>query len=769
MSRRYAEVALPLPIRQTFTYRIDPDLAEQAVVGSAVVVPFGRRTLTGYVVDLPREPAEQAPDALKSVRDVLDPGPLFPDELLAVTRWMSDYYLCGWGEVLRAAVPEGAQIRSKIRARLTPGGGTEGTEEELPEGERRLLAVLREREEGDATDLGKAARVSSPHAALRRLEERGLAEVFEEVRRSGYSRELEEVPIPEELDTGKGKAEVHELTRAQREALTPLRDALARGSFVTALLHGVTSSGKTAVYEALVAEALEQGRGAIVMVPEIAITPQMVRLFRARFGERVALFHSRLKARDRHAQWRRVLRGEAPVVIGPRSAVLAPVRDLGVIVVDEEHEPSYKQSEPAPRYHGRDVAVYRARQAGAVCVLGSATPSAESYQNALEGKYLLLEMPERIEERPLPRIELVDLAAEPKPWELGPSGEGREPREETDGPSREVGAGIVFSRRLEEALRERLERGEQAILFLNRRGFSPVLTCADCGHVEECSNCSVSMVFHARQEHLRCHYCGSTRRPPARCPECEGDRLYYQGLGTQRVEALALERFPDLRVLRMDSDSTRKRGSHGRIYEAFASGEGEVLLGTQMVAKGFHFPDVTLVGVISADAELHFPDFRADERTFQLLTQVAGRAGRGERQGEVVVQTYAPENPGVRHAVAGDYRAFMEAELASRKALAYPPFGRMVRVLVRGREEETVLEEADAAARALGRVAPDSVSVLGPAPAPLYRVNRRYRVHVFLRGPSGATLRRCVEAAHVLERGRPGLSVTVDVDPIDVL
>ncbi|MFO7769478.1 MAG: primosomal protein N' [bacterium] len=768
MSRLYAEVALPLPIRQTFTYRLGDDLVEETVVGSAVVVPFGRRTVTGYVVGLLEEPGEEVPERLKGVQDVLDPGPLFPAELLAVTRWMSDYYLCGWGEVLRAAVPEGAQIRSKLRARITPAGASEDAAAGLSESGRKLLGLLRDRQEGDATDLGRSARVSSPHAVLRRLEERGLVEVFEEVRKSGYSRELEEVPLPGELDAEGDEPPDHDLTPSQREALAPLREALSEGRFLTALLHGVTSSGKTAVYEALVADALEQGKGAIVMVPEIAITPQMVRLFRARFGERVALFHSRLKARDRHAQWRRVLRGEAPVVIGPRSAVLAPVPELGVLVVDEEHEPSYKQSEPAPRYHGRDVAIYRAWEVGAVCVLGSATPSAESYRNAREGKYLLLEMPERIDDRPLPRIELVDLAAEPKPWEDEGGEVGRE-EEEEEGPSREVGAGIVFSRKLEEALRSRLEQGEQAILFLNRRGFSPFLTCADCGHVEECSNCSVSMVFHAQQEHLRCHYCGSVRRSPRACPECGSDRLYYQGLGTQRVEALTRERFPGIRVLRMDSDSTRKRGSHARLYRSFARGEGEVLLGTQMVAKGFHFPDVTLVGVISADAELHFPDFRANERTFQLLTQVAGRAGRGERLGEVVVQTYAPENPGVLHAAAGDFRAFMEAELASREALGYPPFGRMVRVLVRGREEEAVAEEAAAAAKALGMVAPDSVLVLGPAPAPLYRVNRQYRVHLFLRGPSGATLRKCVEASRLLERGRPGLAVTVDVDPVDVL
>ncbi|MCK4771898.1 MAG: primosomal protein N', partial [Candidatus Latescibacteria bacterium] len=486
------------------------------------------------------------------------------------------------------------------------------------------------------------------------------------------------------------------------------------------------------------------------LVPEISITPQMISIFYSRFGSKVTLFHSRLKASERYARWRSVLAGDAMVVIGPRSAVLAPVANLGVIVVDEEHESSYKQSEPDPRYHARDVAVFRARECDAVCVLGSATPSAESYNNALEGKYLLLEMKDRISSSPITEINLVDMSREPKPWER-------------------TGGGTIFSRILEEAIEARLERGEQSLLFLNRRGFSPALTCRNCGHAEECTNCSVAMTYHRIEGHLRCHYCGSVRQPPLSCPDCGGEHLRYQGLGTQRVETALNERFPEACVLRMDSDSTRRRGSHGRLYRAFASGDGDILLGTQMVAKGFHFPRVTLVGVISADSELHFPDFRANERTFQLLTQVAGRAGRGDQRGEVIIQTFSEENPGISFAAEGDFAGFMSEELRSRRALSYPPYGRMVRVLLRGRKETDVLEKGREIVLSLRRVAPATVEVLGPAPAPLYRLNRWYRVHFFLRGRASATLRKCVEASQIMEFKRPGMMITVDIDAVDIL
>ena len=685
MNCTYVQVALPVPLKQTFTYIIPDQFSQDVVVGSKLLVPFGRRTLAGYAVQISTTKQEDAPDGLKEVMKVLDPESLFPPDMLKVTRWMADYYMCGWGEVLQASVPyrkvSGRQAESAALDRFNDGQTT----------------------------------------------------------------------IPP-----------FELNQIQVEVLKPLREALRKREYLTALLHGVTDSGKTAVYEALVAEALQGERGAIILVPEISITPQMISIFLSRFGSKVALFHSRLKASERYSQWSRVRSGEARVVIGPRSAILAPVADLGVIVVDEEHEPSYKQSEPAPRYHARDVAVYRARLCNAVCVLGSATPSVESYYNAVEGKYLLLEMKERISISPDPQIQLVDMSREPKPWE---SQRGEISTEHAAA----SGGGTIFSRALEDALQVRLERDEQSILFLNRRGFSPALTCKSCGHAQECSSCSVAMTYHRLEGHLRCHYCGEVRQPPVNCPECNSRHLRFQGLGTQRVETSLIERYPGATVFRMDSDSTRKRGSHEAIYRAFACGEGDILLGTQMVAKGFHFPRVTLVGVISADAELHFPDFRANERTFQLLTQVAGRAGRWELQGEVIIQTYSKDNPGVSAAASGDFSAFMSEELTSRKALGYPPFGRIVRILLRGRKEEDMLKQSSEAAARLRDVSPVAVEVLGPAPAPLYRLNRWYRVHLFLRGRSSATLRECVKASRVMEMKKSGFMLTVDVDAVDIL
>ena len=766
----WAEVALPLPLRRTLTYEIPQELQLETGVGASVVVPLGKRTLTGYVVEIEPAGEKEAPAGLRPLIDVLDPGPLFTPEQIALCRWMADYYLCAWGEVLRAAVPEGAQVRSRLRARVCHPVAF--VPEDLPTAQGRLLTSLLAEGEQEAVALGRAAGVPAPHYALRRLAERGLVELHYQVNRRGFSGEQEPIPGLVDLESGT-RPSGHVLTPRQQEALDPLIEALQAGTFCTALLYGVTSSGKTAVYEALVAEALRLGKGAIVLVPEIAITPQLAALFHERFGPQVALFHSRLGARRRHAEWRRVLAGQARVVIGPRSAVLAPVNNLGVMVVDEEHESSYKQSEPAPRYHARDVAVWRMRQQGGVCVLGSATPSAESWLNATSGRYLLLRLPERIDARPLPQIRVVDLTREPAPWrrERTNRRQGEDPQPEAipaENTAGGPGAGIVLSRALEEALRQRQEREEQSILFLNRRGFSPALLCPECGHIEECRRCSVAMTFHATRGRLCCHYCGAERRPPSRCPVCDRGEMRHQGLGTQRVEAVVQALLPRARVIRMDSDATRRRGSHLKLYRDFAEGRGDVLLGTQMVAKGFHFPRVTLVGVISADAELHAPDFRANERTFQMLTQVAGRAGRGERPGEVVLQTYVPTNRGIISAARGDFEGFMADELESRRTLGYPPFGRLIRVVVRGRREPEVHRIADQIARGLQQVAPPSVDVLGPAPAPLYRLNQRFRVQVVLRGRSVATLRRCVEAARVSEAATTAVAATVDVDPVDV-
>jgi primosomal protein N' (replication factor Y) len=511
-------------------------------------------------------------------------------------------------------------------------------------------------------------------------------------------------------------------------------------------LNGVTGSGKTFVYLRAIERTLALGRGAILLVPEIGLTTQTVRPFRGLFGGAVAVLHSALSDGERYDMWRSALRGERRVVIGTRSAVFAPVRDLGLIILDEEHDPSYKEQERDPRYNARDVAVMRAKLCGAVALLGSATPSLESEWNGRAGKFGLLRLPHRIDGRPMPAVTLVDMR-------------------------QEGGGGVIFSKPLRERIRARLKAGERIILLQNRRGYAPFVQCADCGEAIRCRNCAVTMTFHAPHRRMACHYCGLSQAAPAVCPSCQGPGLRYGGIGTQRVEEALLAQFPGVRVLRMDVDTTRRKGAHDRLLDAFRGGEADVLLGTQMVAKGLDFPGVTLVGVISADTALHMPDFRASERTFQLLTQVAGRAGRGERPGEVVIQTHRPDDEAIQAACAHDFDAFAGRELAGRKALGYPPHGRMIAFLFRGPQEAAVTEEAGACAEHLRSAAPDGVAVLGPAAAPLSRLKGEFRWQVVLKGAASSSLRRLAQGA--LERfgarPGPGVRMSVDVDPVSLL
>jgi primosomal protein N' (replication factor Y) len=531
--------------------------------------------------------------------------------------------------------------------------------------------------------------------------------------------------------------------------------AVDEGQFRTFLLHGVTGSGKTEVYMAALERALRAGRGGIVLVPEIALTPQTVRRFRSRFGDRIAVLHSRLSDGERYDAWRAIRRGDLDVVIGPRSAVFAPVANLGLVVVDEEHESSYKQFDPAPRYHARDVAVVRASLEGAVCVLGSATPSLESLYNARSGKYELLSMPGRItpagqEPARLPDVRIVDLAAERR------SGRG----------------GVSISAPLQAAIRRRLDDGHQVILLQNRRGFAPVLECADCGWSPACPDCAVTLTYHKAKRQLRCHYCGRAFRHDGRCGQCGGDALENLGAGTQRVEEDLAGLFPEARVLRMDLDTTSARDAHDRILSRFGRGEADILLGTQMVAKGLDFERVTLVGVIDADAGLLLPDLRSDERIFQLLTQVAGRAGRASLRGEVLLQTRNPDHPVIRLAKRHDYDGFAASVLPARHALGYPPFTRLVRVDFRGPDERAVAAYADRWKQAFDP-GPHAVECIGPAPAFVPRVRKTWRMHVLLKAPRSvppAALRGLVRGA--TERaGRPPARTrtAIDVDPMDLL
>jgi primosomal protein N' (replication factor Y) len=561
------------------------------------------------------------------------------------------------------------------------------------------------------------------------------------------------------------------LNKDQRTVLDAVVSLMTSGSGGTFLLHGVTGSGKTQVYIEAIRACRALGKAAIVLVPEISLTPQMVRRFKSHFADDVIVVHSRMAAGERHDAWRRAKTGKSRIVIGPRSAIFAPLENIGLIVVDEEHEGSYKQYDASPRYHARDVAVVRGGHTGAVVLLGSATPSAETYQNAVSGKYVLLSMPMRVDNVPLPVITIVDMTTERRRdyarlKESMPSG--------ARGKLKEFVASPV-SALLREKITDRLERKEGVILLQNRRGFAPFVECADCGYVEMCDNCNVTLTYHLTRKHLRCHYCGLTRTPAILCPNCGGTNIALRGIGTQKVEQELIRLFPSARVARMDLDTTSRRGSHDRILRRFGDGTADILLGTQMVAKGLDFPRVTLVGVISADTQMLLPDFRSSERTFQLLTQVAGRAGRSVLRGEVVIQTNQPGHPALAHVIDHDFRAFMEEELRARKELDYPPYSRIALIETRGVKEEDVRRAAENFAAALKR-AGGPPGILGPAPAVIGKINRNYRWHVLVKSlktddPAGSVLRHAVQSARATAAPqlKGNVRLIIDMDPVGVL
>jgi primosomal protein N' (replication factor Y) len=664
----FADIALPLPVRQTFVYRVPERLAASVEPGAQVQVPFRGAVKRGFVVGLAGE------SALEKVRDiagVLDVPPVSP-HLMSLARWIADYYLAPLGEVLAATLPGGL--------------------------------------EGFAGSRGRRGALEDPIVPL------ALPERF--------------VLTPEQK---RAAGVVEALARAPR--------------FAPLLLHGVTASGKTEVYLRGAAAAREAGGQTLVLVPEVALGGQVVREFRRRFGNRVGVLHSYLAVGERRRNWELASRGALDVVVGARSAVFAPLPRLRLIVVDEEHEPSYKQSEQL-RYHGRDVAVRRAQLLGIPVVLGSATPSLESQANAARGKYTLLSLPRRVDRRALPTVRIVDL-------------------------TREGASGSLLSRPLRHALAQRLERGEQALLFLNRRGHSHVTQCRACGWVPECPHCDISLTLHLAPRTWRCHYCDHAEPASGTCRACGAALLRFGGGGTQRAERELATAFPAARVLRLDTDVARERARPAELLAAFARGEADVLLGTQMIAKGFDFPRVTLVGVLDADVALHLPDFRAAERTWQLLVQVAGRSGRGKVAGEVLIQSCTPQHPAIAAAVLSDDRGFVERELAMRREAGYPPYTRLAAVLFSGKQEaevEALATRVAGALRAEGPIA--GVEVLGPAPQALARLRGQHRWHLLLKATSAGRLREAAaRSLEVAEEGRGPRTVRViaDVDPVEVL
>ena len=825
------EVALPVPLRTTFTYRVPEALDELVVLGARVVVPFRNRAMIGVVVKVCERGANTPPGTaafeLKDVAEIVDSLPALPQGLLELGRWVAEYYLAPVGDTFRVMLPPAVEMRMSREWQINDAGRerlqelrtlTNRSETEIAEmallelcevgakpvanalmrklpGGEAAAARLRRRGQitvhevarrrptrtqkivawrQDAEDLparpgseqALSARALTARAGQERVrqiltEERGplpllqllkLAAVsrtlIERLARQGHVQVWEEPAAEESLLEADFTPPSNVLNEEQQRAVNEIVSWLDSRAFVAGLLYGVTGSGKTEVYLRAVEATLARGRSALVLVPEIGLTLWAARLCRARFGEGVAILHSGLPDAERAREWWRVRNGEARVVVGTRSAVFAPLENLGLLIVDEEQESSYKQEE-TPRYNGRDVAVVRAQKEGAVALLASATPSLESFHHARTGKYKLLRLDTRIENRPMARVEIVDM---------------REDFRQTHH------AGQI-SERLRSELAARLAAGTQSLVLINRRGYSWFALCRSCGISILCENCSIALTYHKREDRLQCHYCGFSRRVPKACPKCGSEHVYFVGAGSEQLEERLRAQFPDARIARLDRDTARSKRAFEQVLSAFAEGRTDILVGTQMVAKGHDFQRVTLVGVISADAQLGFPDFRAAERTFQLLTQVAGRAGRGTLAGEVLVETHYPEHYAIQLAAPQDYPSFFEKELHFRRLMHYPPFSALASLLVR----DTDLEQAIRWSRQIGTfldpMEARGVKVLGPAAAPLARIKREYRFQFLLKSPRRSALHTAVAAclAFCAEKGIPDRAVLLDVDPANLL
>lgn len=768
-----ARVSLEIALRREFDYTIPPELAGKVDVGSRVQVPFGPRKILGVVTAVAEESGQTK---LKPIIKIIGAQTLVTPKVLRLARWIGEYYCCAPEIALKSVLPEAvrnedAGWRERLFVRVLPANGNFP---KLPKRQQDVWNIIEERREILLSELVELAETTA--TTVRKLEDHGLVEITSEIsERDPYAHEhiLPSQPLA--------------LNPAQAIALEKITSAMAAPHGIDAsakspssplhppssvfLLHGVTGSGKTEIYLQAIAHALEQGKGAIVLVPEISLTPQTVERFKARFSSGklqtlVAVLHSHLSAGERHDEWHKIRQGRARIVIGARSAIFAPVEPLGLIIVDEEHEHTYKQEE-APRYHARDVAVMRGQMEGAVVVLGSATPSLESYYNCKRGKFALLELPQRVDDQKMPHVRVVDM---------------RQSKRDGKGPP-------IFSPQLKEAITQRLERKEQTILFLNRRGYSSSLVCEKCGHVCGCPNCSLALTYHRPEQVLRCHICGYNERVPQVCPneKCKNPGIRYSGLGTQKVEDVLGKLFPQARIRRMDADVMKRKDDYRKALGEFRAGKIDILVGTQMIAKGLHFPNVTLVGIIFADMALHQPDFRAGERTFQLLTQVAGRAGRGDIEGEVFVQAFTPFHPAIQYARRHDFVGFFEQEIEFREQLKYPPTSRVALLTLKGRNEDKVKFSADHVKReveaqaqaAKSRSAGDEsaagtgrgisdLMTAGPAPAPLLRAENYYRYHILLRTRAMSRLSQMLAQITTTLTLPDDVTLTVDIDPVDL-
>lgn len=743
------EVAIPLPLEGSFHYLLPERLAGQAALGKRVLVPFGRRKLTGYLLG---RAAVAATGELKEVLEILDDEPLFTPAELEFYRWIASYYIHPLGEVIKMALPAGINLVSRYRCEKAEDG-TPVLREYLSGGRNvrteKFYALVpevsaRPRGKGAAIADWLAERGECPAASIReefgdcapqlhRLAELGAVRISErEVYRDPFRAENfgHDQPLP--------------LNPGQAEAFSRISAAIGSGSFSPFLLHGVTGSGKTEVYLQSIAVALSAGKTALVLVPEIALTPQLVGRFKRRFDCGIAVLHSGLSDGERFDEWRRIRRGEAQIVIGARSALFAPLERVGVIVVDEEHEGSYKQSEGV-RYNSRDLALVRGKLASAVVILGSATPLVTSFYAAKNGRLGYLHLPSRVRELPMPETVMLDAR--------GHKGE-------------------TFLPPLVEAIEGNLAAGGQTLLFLNRRGFATYLVCHDCGHVLRCPNCEVTLTYHRGKGRHVCHYCDYMIPAPSVCPACQGSEITLLGRGTERVEEEVQELFPEARVSRMDRDTTKGKGGHARVLKALEEGSVDILIGTQMIAKGHDFPGVTLVGVISADASLNLPDFRSSERTFQLVTQVMGRAGRGDKPGRVLVQTLAPEHYALTSAVSHDFEGFYQKEIEFREEVGYPPFTHLASLTISALAGPQAESSAEEAARLLRRIKSECrlrVEILGPVTAPLGKVRGRFRWQILLKGKERPELHKLLFHFRTGYSHPSTVRMVVDVDPVEML
>jgi len=741
----YADILVELPglhTDQTYQYQVPPRLEGTLQFGHRVKVPFGKQKVFGYVVGLNKQ---KTVDKLREIIDLVDESPLFKADQLAMAKWLADYYYCSTVKALQSVIaPVLKRTAPRPVTRLYSTVELEQLQtlrEQMVRSPKRLAVIETALQQPGLTKAELAAMAGVSLYVVNKMCAEGMLRVENDLpERDPYPqyKMLNQAPV--------------NLTAEQSQAVENISAALLQGSHQVFMLHGVTGSGKTEVYLRCIDQALAAGRQTITLVPEIALTPQMIRLYKARYGRKVAVLHSRMSDGERYDEWTRIENGSAPVVLGVRSAILAPVPDPGLIIIDEEHEPSYKQEE-TPRYHARAVALYRSQKSRGVLVLGSATPSLESYGRALPGgEYTLLNMPNRVKGKLMPKVQLIDMRLEVQ-----------------------SGNSSIFSLLLLQKLRQKIYNNEQTIVFLNRRGFKTLVVCRECGLVLKCPNCEISLTYHT-DGRLRCHYCNYLVQAPQRCPDCGSSQVGYFGAGTQRVEMELTAALPEARILRMDADTTSRKGSHEKILSAFGNGEADILVGTQMVAKGLDFPGVTLVGVINADSTLHMPDFRAGERTFQLLAQVAGRAGRGDELGEVLIQTYTPEHYAVQAASQHNFQAFFQKELALRKEMGYPPFAKMVRILVYGKDEAAVQQAAEKIRSQLDMFAEGlsggKLMIVGPAPAPLPRLKEDYRWHIILWSADYRQLRLVMEKFRQTTGGAPlgkALKMSIDVDPMFIM